>query len=204
MRTQHLKAALSLTGFTVIGATLACLGAFQVIPDPFWASALCPAVIVPALVYLAKLWSRHYYLRRTLDAYEMAGLPVADAEMYVTRDMKAILRAEPVLYAALVYYAHGQRFDGYVMCDQAAPALRDQGFTAAAGGRTVALVEELLPHLEHPPASERRHLVTRTVESVRAHGASATLAYMKALGPAEAFSAMDAGIALEYVQAVAV
>lgn len=204
MKTQHLKAALSLTGFTAIGVTLACLGAFRVIPDPFWASALCSAVIVPAIVYLAKLWNRNYYLRKTLDAYEAAGLPVVGAEMYVTRDMKAILRTEPVLCAALIYYAHVQRFAAFMMCDQAAPALRDQGFTAAAGEWTVALVEVLLPHLEHPPASERRHLVTRTVESVRAHGAGTTLAYMKALGPAAAFSALDAGIALEYVQAVAV
>lgn len=134
----------------------------------------------------------------------MAGLPVSNTEMYVTRDMKAILRAEPVLYAALIHYAHEQRFATFMMCDQAAPALRDQGFTAAAGEWTVTLVEVLLPHLEHPPASERRYLVARTVESVRAHGAGTTLAYMKALGPTAAFFALDAGIALEYAQTVAV
>ena len=202
MRIQHFNAALSLTGFTVIGVTLACLGAFKVVPDALWASALCSAVIVPAIIYLAKLWSRHYYLRKTLDAYEMAGLPVTNAEMYVTRDMKVILRDEPALYAAIIHYSHAQRFNGYAMCDQAAPAFAGQGFTAAAGGRMVALVEVLLPHLEHLPASERRYLVTRTVESIRAHGAGATLTYMDALGPDAAFSALDADIALEYAQTV--
>lgn len=170
MKTQHLKAALSLTGFTAIGVTLACLGAFRVIPDPFWASALCSAVIVPAIVYLAKLWNRNYYLRKTLDAYEAAGLSVVGAEMYVTRDMKAILRTEPVLCAALIYYAHVQRFAAFMMCDQAAPALRDQGFTAAAGEWTVALVEVLLPHLElaHPEDAIDHGLHTKVAAGTQA------------------------------------
>ncbi len=219
MQTEHLKAALGLTAIVGVGAAVFSVAMFQLVPVGV-AVLLSAAGALFGGVYLARLWMRHYYFRKSVAAFRAAALDSDSDSFYVEGSMKTILRDEPVLYAALLHYAHEQRFNGYVMCDQAAPAFVGQGFSDAAGTHVLGLVEVLLPVLEEPSpvwgqwevklpceekqvAARRRDIVTKVVAAARSHGARTTFAYVSGLGVEAGLSAMEQGLPLEYAKALA-
>lgn len=198
---RHRKAALTLTGMVSVAAFAAMAVMYKLVPDAFWASLANLAILIPAAIYVIGLWRRNLWLRRATVAYLEAGIAEHEVSVYTAGKMRRILLAEPALYAAILYHSTVQRFNGYIMSDQAAPAFVDQGFTEALGPHTMSVVEDLLPHIETTSPEERLRLVTRTVALARERGAAETAAYIRALGP-RGLDALERGLALEYAQAL--
>lgn len=199
---RHRKAALALTGMVSVAAIAAMAVMYKLVPDALWASLANLAILIPATIYIIGLWLRNLWLRRATAAYLEAGIAEHEALVYTAGKMRRILLTEPVLYAAILYHSTVQRFNGYIMSDQAAPAFVDQGFTEALGSHTMSVVENLLPHIETSSPEERLRLVMRTVAVARKHGAAETAAYIRSLGP-HGLDALERGLALEYAQALA-
>jgi hypothetical protein len=202
MDIEHRKAAAGITIVVGMLVSLACAAALKLVPWAEWAIVFCVLVTVPASIYIARLWHRHFlYVQVVATARRLLMAP---PELYITRETRPLLRDEPEMYVAIATIGKEQRFSGFDMYTKAAPAFIGQNFVAATDDYMTTFVRELLPLIEHASAEESRSLVARTMDAAQKHGNSTTFIYFDRLGPAFALDALEQGISLEYAQTMAV
>lgn len=171
-----------------------------------WPEALL--IGIPALSVLATLvWNIRSSRRAKRLRNAVNELQLTTSLFYGLREGKRMIQQEPWTYVSLVEASNHRSFAGYKVYDRAVTMFEDHGLQALFDRGVVEYVDLALKAIYRDDdmlsTELGRAFVARGADAARKHGAENVLRYGRALGMGPGLDALEAGIPLEYAEALA-